>query len=114
MTAKFTILFLAALTLCASPVLAQNKQYTKALNTYGRGSYVAARDHLQQIERPDAPSRILLAKVLYQLADYEQIGKVLTGLMRQIDRTPHATNVEDEASLQKTKNHFAESTSKPE
>lgn len=41
-------------------------------------------------------------------------GKVLTGLMRQIDRSKHATNVEDESSLQKTKNHFSESTSKPE
>src|SRR5215813_5942854 len=29
-------------------------------------------------------------------------GKVLTGLMRQIDRTKTAANVEDEASLQKT------------
>src|SRR5215472_15356112 len=29
-------------------------------------------------------------------------GKVLTGLMRQIDRTQTAANVEDEASLQKT------------
>jgi [acyl-carrier-protein] S-malonyltransferase len=28
-------------------------------------------------------------------------GKVLTGLMRQIDRTLVAMNVEDEASLQK-------------
>jgi [acyl-carrier-protein] S-malonyltransferase len=50
------------------------------------------------------------------IADFVEVGpgKVLTGLMRQIDRTPHAINVEDEASLQKTKNHFAESTSKPE
>jgi [acyl-carrier-protein] S-malonyltransferase len=50
------------------------------------------------------------------IGDFVEVGpgKVLTGLMRQIDRTPHATNVEDEASLQKTKNHFAESTSKPE
>jgi [acyl-carrier-protein] S-malonyltransferase len=34
-------------------------------------------------------------------------GKVLSGLMRQIDRTKTALNVEDEASLQKTVNHFA-------
>jgi [acyl-carrier-protein] S-malonyltransferase len=34
-------------------------------------------------------------------------GKVLSGLMRQIDRTKTALNVEDEASLQKTINHFA-------
>jgi [acyl-carrier-protein] S-malonyltransferase len=33
-------------------------------------------------------------------------GKVLSGLMRQIDRTKTALNVEDEASLQKTVNHF--------
>jgi [acyl-carrier-protein] S-malonyltransferase len=29
-------------------------------------------------------------------------GKVLSGLMRQIDRTKKAVNVEDEASLHKT------------
>ena len=34
-------------------------------------------------------------------------GKVLSGLMRQIDRSQTALNVEDEASLQKSVNHFA-------
>ncbi len=34
-------------------------------------------------------------------------GKVLCGLMRQIDRGATCGNVEDEASLQKTLNHFA-------
>ncbi|HEY6274302.1 MAG TPA: ACP S-malonyltransferase [Terriglobales bacterium] len=34
-------------------------------------------------------------------------GKVLTGLMRQIDRAQAAMNVEDEASLQKVMNRFA-------
>jgi [acyl-carrier-protein] S-malonyltransferase len=34
-------------------------------------------------------------------------GKVLTGLMRQIDRAQAAMNVEDEASLQKVTNLFA-------
>lgn len=34
-------------------------------------------------------------------------GKVLTGLMRQIDRSQTALNVEDEASLQKVTNVFA-------
>jgi [acyl-carrier-protein] S-malonyltransferase len=34
-------------------------------------------------------------------------GKVLTGLMRQIDRSQAAYNVEDEASLQKVTNLFA-------
>ena len=34
-------------------------------------------------------------------------GKVLTGLMRQIDRTQTAMNVEDEGSLQKVTNLFA-------
>lgn len=34
-------------------------------------------------------------------------GKVLTGLMRQIDRSQMAMNVEDEASLQKVTNLFA-------
>ncbi|HXZ79571.1 MAG TPA: ACP S-malonyltransferase [Terriglobales bacterium] len=34
-------------------------------------------------------------------------GKVLSGLMRQIDRTRTCLNVEDETSLQKTTNHFS-------
>jgi len=34
-------------------------------------------------------------------------GKVLSGLMRQIDRTKKALNVEDEASLQKTMEYLA-------
>ncbi len=34
-------------------------------------------------------------------------GKVLCGLMRQIDRSKTCFNVEDEASLQKTLNHFS-------
>jgi len=37
-------------------------------------------------------------------------GKVLTGLMRQIDRAQTAVNVEDEASLQKVTNLFAAAT----
>lgn len=34
-------------------------------------------------------------------------GKVLSGLMKQIDRSRNFMNVEDEASLQKTLNHFS-------
>jgi [acyl-carrier-protein] S-malonyltransferase len=35
-------------------------------------------------------------------------GKVLCGLMRQIDRARICLNVEDEASLQKAVNHFSQ------
>jgi [acyl-carrier-protein] S-malonyltransferase len=35
-------------------------------------------------------------------------GKVLCGLMRQIDRGKTCMNVEDEASLQKVVNHFTQ------
>ena len=38
-------------------------------------------------------------------------GKVLCGLMRQIDRSRTCLNVEDEASLQKVVHHFAEQAS---
>jgi len=34
-------------------------------------------------------------------------GKVLCGLMKQIDKTRSVTNVEDDTSLQKTLNHFS-------
>ena len=41
-------------------------------------------------------------------------GKVLCGLIRQIDRARTCFNVEDEASLQKTINHFSPASSKPD
>jgi [acyl-carrier-protein] S-malonyltransferase len=41
-------------------------------------------------------------------------GKVLCGLMRQIDRSQTCFNVEDEASLQKTVNHFSTASPKPD
>lgn len=41
-------------------------------------------------------------------------GKVLCGLMRQIDRSRTCFNVEDEASLQKTTTHFSSASSKPD
>ena len=41
-------------------------------------------------------------------------GKVLCGLLRQIDRSLVCHNVEDEASLQKTLNHFSPASPKPE
>ena len=40
--------------------------------------------------------------------------KVLSGLMRQIDRSKICLNVEDEASLQKVKNHFSNGKNKAE
>jgi [acyl-carrier-protein] S-malonyltransferase len=41
-------------------------------------------------------------------------GKVLTALMRQIDRSRTALNVEDEASLEKVKSHMASAIAKAE
>ena len=41
-------------------------------------------------------------------------GKVLCGLMKQIDRSRTCVNVEDEASLQKTVNHFSSHSPKPD
>lgn len=41
-------------------------------------------------------------------------GKVLCGLLKQIDRALTCFNVEDEASLQKTLNHFNPASPKPE
>lgn len=52
--------------------------------------------------------RLLIAQ---GVTDFVEVGpgKVLCGLMRQIDRSRACVNVEDEISLQKTKNHFSES-----
>ena len=41
-------------------------------------------------------------------------GKVLCGLIRQIDRSSACVNVEDEASLQKTANNFSSASPKPD
>ena len=41
-------------------------------------------------------------------------GKVLCGLMRQIDRSRTCVNVEDEASLQETVNHLSAASLKPD
>ena len=41
-------------------------------------------------------------------------GKVLSGLMRQIDRSKTCLSVENEESLQKVKNHFSDGKNKPE
>ena len=41
-------------------------------------------------------------------------GKVLCGLLRQIDRSRTCLNVEDEASLQKTVDHFSPASPKPD
>ena len=41
-------------------------------------------------------------------------GKVLCGLLRQIDKSRTCFNVEDEASLQKTVNHFSAASPKPD
>jgi len=41
-------------------------------------------------------------------------GKVLTGLMKQIDKSKPILNVEDEASLQAVKNHFDQKKSEAE
>lgn len=45
------------------------------------------------------------------VTDFVEVGpgKVLCGLLRQIDRGRSCVNVEDERSLQNVKNHFAES-----
>lgn len=41
-------------------------------------------------------------------------GRVLCGLLRQIDRSRTCMNVEDEASLQKTVNHLSVASAKPD
>ncbi len=50
--------------------------------------------------------RVLIGKGVHTFIEVGP-GKVLSGLMRQIDRTKTAFNVEDDASLQKIVNHFA-------
>jgi [acyl-carrier-protein] S-malonyltransferase len=41
-------------------------------------------------------------------------GKVLCGLMKQIDKSRPCANVQDEDSLQKAVNHFSAASARPE
>ncbi len=54
----------------------------------------------------DPSMRVLVGKGVTMFVEVGP-GKVLCGLMRQIDRSKTALNVADEASLQKTLEHFA-------
>ncbi|HMK28248.1 MAG TPA: ACP S-malonyltransferase [Terriglobales bacterium] len=54
----------------------------------------------------DRSMRLLIEKGVTHFIEVGP-GKVLSGLMRQIDRTRTALNVEDGASLEKTTSHFA-------
>lgn len=61
----------------------------------------------------DSSMRGLIAKGIDTFVEVGP-GKVLCGLMRQIERSKTCMNVEDEASLQKVLNHFTAGASKPE
>jgi len=56
------------------------------------------------------------ALVALKIENFVEVGpgKVLCGLMKQIDRSRTCVNVEDEASLQKTVNHFSSHSPKPD
>jgi [acyl-carrier-protein] S-malonyltransferase len=56
--------------------------------------------------RWDPSMRLLIEKGVHTFVEVGP-GKVLCGLMRQIDRSKTCLNVADEASLQKTLEHFA-------
>jgi [acyl-carrier-protein] S-malonyltransferase len=61
-------------------------------------------------------SRSMLQLAALGIKEYVEVGpgKVLCGLLRQIDRSLVCHNVEDEASLEKTLNRFTPGTSKAE
>lgn len=56
--------------------------------------------------RWDESMRLLISRGVESFLEVGP-GKVLSGLMRQVDRGKTCMNVEDEASLQKVVNHFA-------
>jgi len=61
----------------------------------------------------DKSMRELLAKGVREFVEVGP-GKVLCGLIKQIERSATSFNVEDEASLQKAVNHFSSASPKPE
>jgi len=77
----------------------------------------AARDALiRQVTGAVRWSESMLALAGLGVQNFVEVGpgKVLCGLMKQIDRSRACVNVEDEASLQKTVNHFSSASPKPE
>ncbi len=56
------------------------------------------------------------ALIALGMENYVEVGpgKVLCGLMKQIDRSRSCVNVQDEESLQKTVNHFSVASPHPE
>jgi len=54
----------------------------------------------------EASMRVLIAQGATQFLEAGP-GSVLTGLLRQIDKSQPCLNVENEATLQKAKAHFA-------
>src|SRR5215472_15051283 len=77
-----------------------------APKTSGRASRLAL---IQQVTGAVQWSRCVQKLIEAGAGTFVEVGpgKVLTGLMRQIDRAQTAMNVEDEASLQKVTNLFA-------
>ena len=76
-----------------------------------------ARDALiRQVTGTVQWDRSMRALVALGLQNFVEIGpgKVLCGLMRQIDRSCICLNVEDEVSLQRTVDHFSAASPKPD
>jgi len=80
------------------------------VDTHAVSDPQAARDALiRQVTgavRWEECMRVLIARGIEMFIEVGP-GKVLCGLMRQIDRSKSCFNVEDEASMQKVVNHFA-------
>ena len=77
----------------------------------------AARDALiRQVTGPVQWDKSMRALAALGVQNFVEVGpgKVLCGLMRQIDRSRTCFNVEDEASLQKTVTHFSSASPKPD
>jgi [acyl-carrier-protein] S-malonyltransferase len=75
-----------------------------------RNTADASRDALiRQVTGAVQWVKSMRALIALKVANFVEVGpgKVLCGLMRQIDRSRSCLNVEDEASLQKTINHFS-------
>jgi [acyl-carrier-protein] S-malonyltransferase len=77
----------------------------------------AARDALiRQVTGAVQWDKSMRALVALGVQNFVEVGpgKVLCGLMRQIDRSRTCLNVEDKASLQKTVTHFSSASPKPD
>ncbi len=97
-------------TAMADPAIPVVSNVDAALATEAEGARDALIRQVTGAVQWETSMRLLIAQGVHTFVELGP-GKVLCGLMRQIDRAQTCLNVEDGTSLQKTEDHFAQAKS---